>query len=159
MRPWWSFLLRHPCHPRHSSPVLFTAYAFRTHVKAPQTDLHVKPDNSSGLTYDSPSKRLLHTKSTFQRKKAPKKHGGHQTAREPPKPSTDRLCSMLHPIREAGPRPEGQHRNPDDIPPRCPEPWKELRSIRSEPMAPCRDAEAIEARLSSLSAPNPLGWD
>ena len=51
---------------------LSTAHASRTHVKAPQTDLHGKPDNSSGPTHDSPSERPLRTKATSQPKKAPK---------------------------------------------------------------------------------------
>lgn len=69
--PWWGFFMS-STHPRHSSPTLFTAHASRTHVKAPQTDLHAKPDNSSGSTYDSPSERPLRTKETFQPKTAPK---------------------------------------------------------------------------------------
>lgn len=97
-------------HPRHSSPTLFAAHASRTHVKAPQTDLHVKPYNSSGPTHDSPSKRPSRTKVTFQHGKAPKKHGGkpwkHQAAREPPVPNTDQPLSMLHPVlnRNQGPK-------------------------------------------------------
>lgn len=54
---------------RHPYRTLFTAHASRTHVKAPQTDLHAKPDNSSRLTHDSPSERSLYTKVTFQHKK------------------------------------------------------------------------------------------
>lgn len=42
---------------RHPHSTLFTVHAFRTHVKAPQTNLHAKPDTSSGLTHDSPSER------------------------------------------------------------------------------------------------------
>ena len=57
---------------RHSSRTLFTAHHSRTHVKAPQTDFPVKPDNSSGLTQDSPSERHLRTKVTFRPKTAPK---------------------------------------------------------------------------------------
>lgn len=57
---------------RHPSRTLFTAHASKTHVKAPQTDLHAKPDNSSGLTHDSPSERPLRIKTTFQPKQAPK---------------------------------------------------------------------------------------
>lgn len=93
-------------HPRHSSRTLFTAHASRTHVKAPQTDLHVKPDNSSGSTHDSPSEKPLRTKTTFQPKTAPKKHRRHQAVRGPPKPSTSQLSSM--PIqsenRDQGPK-------------------------------------------------------
>lgn len=97
-------------HSRHSSPTLFTAHASRTHVKALQTDFHVKPDNSSGLTHNSPPKRPLRKKATFQHKKAPKEHRGkpwkHKAARRPPKPSTDQLCSMLRPVgnRDQGPK-------------------------------------------------------
>lgn len=64
------FLLRHPRIPGIPPHTLSIAYASRMHVKALQTDFPVKPDNSLGLTHDSPSKRLLHTKETFQ----PKKH-------------------------------------------------------------------------------------
>lgn len=60
------------CHPRRSSHTLFTAHVSRTHVKAPQTDLHIKPDNSSGFTHDNPKKSPLRTKVTFQPKQAPK---------------------------------------------------------------------------------------
>lgn len=56
----------------HSSNTLPAAHTSRTHVKAPQTDLHAKPDNSSGLTHDSPSEGLLRTKATFQPKTAQK---------------------------------------------------------------------------------------
>lgn len=52
--------------------MLSTAHYSRTHVKAHQTDFLVKPDNSSGLTHDSPSERPLRTKATFQPKTAPK---------------------------------------------------------------------------------------
>lgn len=86
--------------------MLFTAHASRTHVKAPQADLHAKPDNSSGLTHDSPSERPLRTKVTFQPKQAPKKHREHQAVRGAPKPSTDQLSSL--PIqsgnRDQGPK-------------------------------------------------------
>lgn len=103
---WWGFLLRHPHIPRHSYPTLSTAHASRTHVKALQTDLHAKPDNSSGPTHDSPSKRPLRTKVTFQPKTAPKKHREHQAVRGSPKPNTDQLSSM--PIqsenRDQGPK-------------------------------------------------------
>lgn len=114
-------------HSRHSPHTLFTAHAPRTHVKAPQTDLPAKPDNSSGPTHDSPSERLLRTKVTFQHKTAPKKHREHQAVRGAPKPSLDQLSSMPHSDRESEPRPEGQHRNPGDIPPRCSEPWTKPR--------------------------------
>lgn len=46
--------------------MLSTAYAYRTHVKAPQTDFHPKPDNSSGPTHDSPLETPLRKKETFQ---------------------------------------------------------------------------------------------
>lgn len=59
-------------HPQNSSPPLSTVHASRTHVKAPQTDFSVKPDNSSGPTHDSPQKSPLRTKVTFQPKTAPK---------------------------------------------------------------------------------------
>lgn len=62
--------------PWHSSRTLSAAHAPVTHVKAPQTDFHVKPDNSSGSTHDIPSERPLRTKATFQHGKAPKKHRG-----------------------------------------------------------------------------------
>lgn len=95
----------------HSAPTLSTAHASRTRVKAPQTDFHVKPYNSSGPTHDSPSERPLRTKVTFQHKKAPKKASRkameHQTARRPHKPGTDRLSSMLLPARNRGQGPKG----------------------------------------------------
>lgn len=100
---------------RHPSRTLFTAHPSRTHVKAPQTDLHAKPDNSSGLTRDSPSERHSRTKVTFQPKTAPKKHRGHQAVSGPPKPSTSQLPSMPHSDRESRPRPVGQHRDQDVI--------------------------------------------
>lgn len=51
---------------------LFTAHASRTHVKAPPAVFPVKPDNSSGLTHDSPSGKPLRKRVTFQHQKAPK---------------------------------------------------------------------------------------
>lgn len=100
------FFITSVTHPRHSSPTLFTAHTSRTHVKALQTDLHAKPDNSSGPTHDSPSERPLRTKVTFQLKTAPKKHREHQAVRRPPKPSTSRLSSMpIQPeSRDQGPK-------------------------------------------------------
>lgn len=114
-------------HLRHFSLTLSTAHVSRTHVKAPQTDLHVKPDNSSGSTHDSPSERPLRKKVTFQHKTAPKKHRERQAVRGPPKPSTDQLSSPHLSDREPGPRPEGQHRDQDGIHLDAPEPWEELR--------------------------------
>lgn len=103
---WWSFLLCHPTHSRHPSYTVSTAHASRTHVKAPQTEFPTKPDNSSGLTHDSPPETPLRTKVTFQPKQAPKKHREHQAVRGPPKPSTDQLRSMLRPTgnRDQGPK-------------------------------------------------------
>lgn len=134
----------------HSSHTLSTAHAFRTHVKAPQTDFHVKPDNSSESTHDSPSERPLRTKVTFQPKTAPKKHREHQDVRGPPKPSTNQLSSMPHSDRESRPRPVGQHRDQDVIHLDAQSHGRSFESIRSDPMAPLRSTEAIEVSLSSL---------
>lgn len=105
---------------RHSTLTLSTAHAFRTHVKAPQTDFHVKPDNSSGPTTNSPSERPLRTRVTFQHEKAPKKASRKAmkapNGQRPPKPREDQPLSMPLPVPEPGPRPEGQHRNQDGIP-------------------------------------------
>jgi len=94
-------------HPWYSSHTLSTPHPSRTHVKAPQTDLHGKPDNSSGPTHDSPSERLLRTKATFHPKQAPKKHREHQSARGPPKPSTDQLFPMPLQVEDRSQGPKG----------------------------------------------------
>lgn len=103
------------------SLTLFTARASRTHVKAPQTDFPVKPDNLSGSTHDSPSEKPLRTKVMFQTKTAPKKHREHQTARRAPKPSTDQLLSL--PIqfwnRDQGPKGSIETKTPSTSMPRA----------------------------------------
>lgn len=60
------------CHSRYSFHTLSTAHASRTHVKAPQPDLHGKPDNSPGPAHERPSERPSRTKATFRHEKAPK---------------------------------------------------------------------------------------
>ena len=101
-------------HPLHSSYTVSTAHASRTHVKALQTDFHVKPDNSSGSTHDSPSERPLRTKVTFQPKQAPK--SSKESHASPNRERTD------------------QAKQRTNSPP-CLEPWKKLRIIRSDSMA------------------------
>jgi len=91
-------------YPRYSSHTLSTSHASRTHVKASQTDFHVKPYNSSGLTYDSPSERPLRTKVTFQPKQAPKsseESHTHRIVREPTKPSERPTPSLPRAMKEA----------------------------------------------------------
>lgn len=150
------FSITSSTHSWHSSRTLFTAHASRTHVKAPQTDLHAKPDNSSGLTHDSPSERRLRTKVTFQPKTAPKKHRGHQAVRGAPKPITDQFSSMPFAGRESGPRPEGQHRDQDGIHLDAQSHGESMGSIERVPMAPCHRHRSIqglvwEAGFVSLS--------
>ena len=66
----FSFYVIHAfTHPSHT---LSTTYTSRTHVKAPQTDFHIKPDNSSGPTNDNPPKKPLRMKVTFRHGKATK---------------------------------------------------------------------------------------
>lgn len=144
-----AFLLRHQLHSRHSSHTLSTTHASRTHVKAPQTDLHVKPDNSSGLTHDSPSEKPLRTKETFQHQKAPKSIENTKKRDDPPSQARTNSppCSVQTGIGTKARRAaSGPRRNP----PRCPEPWKKLRKHRECPMAPCHDVIAIEARLQPV---------
>lgn len=64
------FFITSSTHSRHSSHTVSTAHASRTHVKPPQTDFLVKPDNSLGPTHDSPSESPLRTKATSN----PKQH-------------------------------------------------------------------------------------
>lgn len=123
---------------------LFTAYASRTHVKAPQTDFHVKHDNSSGSTNNSPSETPLRTKATFQHKTAPKKHREHETVRGAPKPNPDQLSSTPYPGRESGPRPEGRHRDQDGSLFDARSHGRSIGSIRSDSMAPCHDPRSIQ---------------
>lgn len=92
--------------PRHSSHALSTAHAIRTHVKAPQTDLHGKPDNSSGPPTTARQKGFYARK----RRSSIKKH--RKAWRTPScerlsKPRTDQLSSMLHPIRNRDQGPKG----------------------------------------------------
>lgn len=96
--------------PWDFSPPLFTTHALITHVKAPQTDFHIKPDNSSVPTYDSPSERPLRKKATFQHRKAPKKHRGKHgnTKQRDDHPSQARTnysqCSFRSRDRSPGPK-------------------------------------------------------
>lgn len=154
------FLLRHPW---HSSPALFTAHASVTHVKAPQTDFHVKPDNSSGPTHDSPSEKPLRKKVTFQHRKTPKSieksHGstegetttqarkGPTLLNAPYKPGTEAKA------RRAAPKPR-RHPSP------CQEPWQKLRSIRSDTMAQLGHAsKPSRPGFDRSRLPIPSGWD
>lgn len=139
--------LRHPRHPWHSSRTLFTAHASITHVKAPQTDLHAKPDNSSGLTHDSLSKKPLRTKTTLQPKTAPKKHRRHQAVRGPPKPSHDRLSSMPIQSESRDQGSKGSIETQDGFLLHAQSHGRSFESIRSDPMAPCLSPEAIKAWL------------
>lgn len=148
------FLLRHP---RHSSPTLFTAHASRTHVKTSQTDLHAKPDNSSGPTHDSPSERPFRKKETFQHKKHRKSmEDSSETATQ-----AKHRPTLLHALfrsrietkaRRATPRPRHH-------PPRCPEPWKKPRKhqVRSHGSTPQHRSHRGPAQNSLGS--KPLGWD
>lgn len=148
------FFLRHPRIPWHSSLTLFASHASRTHVKAPQTDLHAKPDNSSGSTHDSPSERPSRTKVTLQPKTAPKKHREHQAVRRPPKPSPDQLSSMPFASRESRPRPVGQHQNQDGIHLDAQSHGRSLGSIERIPWLHASVTEAFKAwsrRLVSVS--------
>lgn len=125
-------------HSRHSSHTLSTAHASRTHVKAPQTDFHIKPDNSSGLTHDSPSERPLRTKVTFQPRQAPK--SSEESHASPNRERTDQAKhgpTPLHALtsREPGPRPEGQHRTQDRILLLAQSHGRSIESIRSDSMA------------------------
>lgn len=125
-------------HSRYSSHTLFTAYTSRTHVKAPQTDFHIKPDNSSGLTHDSPSERLLRTKVTFQPKQAPKssEESRGSTKRRDDHPSQARTYSAPCSARSGiGTKARRAASKPNPYPPRCSEPWKKLQIIRSDSMA------------------------
>lgn len=124
---WWGFSFTSSTHPRHSSSTLFTAHASRTHVKAPQTDLHAKPDNSSGLTRNSPAEKPLRTKTTFQPKTAPKKASRTPTRERSTQAKHGPTPLLAHSVREPGSRPEGQHRYQDGFLLLCSEPWDELR--------------------------------
>lgn len=139
------FLFRHPW---SSSPTLFTAHASRTHVKAPQTDFHIKPDNSSGPTHDSPSETPLRTKVTFRHEKALKKHGGHQAARRPPKPSTDQLSSMPIQVENRDQGPKGSNESQDGIHLDAQSHGESMGSIERVPMAPCLSHRSIQGLVS-----------
>lgn len=93
-------------HSKHSSPLLSTAHASRTHVKAPQTDFPVKPDNSSGPTHNSPSKRPLRKKATFQPKQAPKSIENTKQREDHPSqaPTNSPPCSPQVEDRDQGPK-------------------------------------------------------
>lgn len=122
---------------------LSTAYAPKTHVKAPQTDFPVKSDNSSGPTYDRPLERPLRTKATFRHGKAPKRHReNHQAVREPPSQARTNSppCSF---------RSEGRHRDQDDI------------LIRAQSHGRSLEASGQTPWLTSVKSPKPsrLGSD
>lgn len=149
--------MSHPRHPRHSSHTLFTAHASRTHVKVPQTDFPVKPDNSSGSTYDSPSERPLRTKVTFQPKTAPKSiEDTKQRDDHPNQARTDSSpCSVQTGNRDQGPKGSIETQTASTSLLRAMEeasktsgqiPWLHASALKS-----------IEARLRSVQTPDPLG--
>lgn len=135
--------------PRHSSHTLSTAHASRTHVKAPQTDFPVKPDNSLGPTHGSPSKRPSRTKVTFQHKK-------HRKASRPP--SSETPAQAKHgptpphapPGRRSGPRPEGQRRDQAYGILNAQSHGRSFEDIRSVPMAPLRTYRSLQGLVSGI---------
>lgn len=132
--------------------MLSTTHAPVAHVKAPQTDFPVKPDNSSGPTHDSPSERPLRTKATFQHEKAPKKASrkategprGERTTQAGKGPTT--LNAPSGP--GTGTKARRAASKPRRHPPPCSEPWKKLRSIRSDTMAPCHAPRSLQGLAS-----------
>lgn len=149
--------------PQHSSHTLSTAHASRTHIKAPQTDFSVKPDNSSGSTHDSPSERPLRKKATFQHGKTPKsieESRGSTKQREdrPSRAPTDSpLCPLPIWYRDQGPKGNTEVKPVSSSLLRAMEgalktsgqtPW--LHAVASKP-----------SRLGSHRSrlPIPLGWD
>ena len=144
-------------HLRHSSHTLFTAHASRTHVKALQTDLHAKPDNSSGPAHDSPSERPLRTKDTFQPKTAPKSIENTKPEEEHPSPARTNSPPCPNQIGTKARRAVSKPRRHQL---RCSEPWEEpgnhqVRFHGSMPRPP------NSSRLGSYRSrlPIPLGRD
>lgn len=139
--------------------MLSTAYASRTHVKASQTDFHVKPDNSSGLTHDSPSKRPLRTKTTFQPKKAAKSIEDTKPWEDHPSQARTDFPPCLDQIGYQGQGPKGNI-EVRPVPPPCPEPWTKLRRHQVRPhgsMTQSPKPSRLGSHRSRLSIP--LGWD
>lgn len=136
------------------------AHAFRTHVKAPQTDLHAKPDNSSGPTHNSPSKRPLRTKATFQPKTAPKKHRRRQAVREALKPSTDRLfLPAPNPIRDRNQGPKGSIETKTSSTSMLRAMGETLKASGQTPWLHASVTEAVRLGDDRSRLPIPLGWD
>lgn len=141
---------------RHLLRTLFTAHASRTHIKAHQTGLHAKPDNSSGLTYDSPSEGLLRKKETFQHKK-------HQKSMEDSSEMTTQAKhrpTLLHAsfrsrietkARRAASRPR-RH------PPQCLSHGRSFGSIRSDPWLHSAVPKPSRLSFNRSRLPIPLGW-
>lgn len=116
-----------PTRSWYSFHTLSTAHASRTHVKAPQTDFPVKPDNSSGPTHDNPSERPLRKKVTFQPKQAPKK-----AWRTPSRKRTTQAKhgpTLLHALTGSNIGTKARRATPrrSPYPPPCLEPWKKPR--------------------------------
>lgn len=133
-------------HVSHAiSPLtFFTVHASRTHVKALQPDLHVKPDNSSGPTHDSPLEGTFTHESDVPTQNSTEKASRTPSRERRPQARHGPTPLLAHSDPESEPRPEGQHRNPDDIPPRCPEPWKEHGKHLEDPMAPCLSHRSVQ---------------
>lgn len=139
--------MRHPRIPWHFFRTLSTAHASRTHVTAPQTDLHVKPDNSSGPTHDSPSERPLRTKATPQPTQAPKSI--EKRSREIAAQANHGPTPLIaHSVRESGPRPEGQHRDQDGIHLDAQSHGRSFEDIGSDSMAPCLSHRSLQGLVS-----------
>lgn len=144
---------------RHSSHTLFTAHAFRTHVKASQTDLHAKPDIRQDLPTIARQKGINARKrrsSIKQHRKAsrtPSRERSTQAKHEPTLLHASFRSRIETKTRRAASRPR-RH------PPRCLSHGRSLEGIRSDSMAPCHCHRSLSrlgsdrSRLSTL-----LGWD
>lgn len=146
-----------PTRSWHSFHTLSTAHASRTHVKAPQTDFPVKPDNSSGPTHDSPLERPLRKKATFQHGKAPKSiEDAKQREDRPSRALTDSPpCPDQIGYRDQGPKGNTEVKPVSSSLLRAME--EASKTSGQTPWLHVTLTEAIKTRLSSLSAPNPLG--
>lgn len=121
------FFFRHPHIPSIPPHTLFTAHASRTHVKAPQTDFHSKPDNSSGPTHDSLPEMPLRMKVTFQPKQAPKSIEKQIRERTTQAKHGPTLLPASFQVENRAKARRAASR-PRRIPPRRSEPWRDLRS-------------------------------
>lgn len=128
-------------HSRHPSYTLSSAHASRTHIKAPQTDFPLKPDNSSGLTHDSPSETPSRKKVTFRHKSTEK---ASRKAMEAPSSETTTqtkhgLTPLPAPSRSGiGTKARRAASKPRRHPPPCSEPWRKPRrhQVRSHGSTP-----------------------